>query len=102
MTRPDAERYVVDADRVGQGVTYGPAVDADGYVLTSITDRGRVEIVFPERAMYTLWTEVRGTPWPDSIEDDEQDRRVRQLVQLANDAGEERLEEAIAVLRGER
>ncbi|WP_281195814.1 hypothetical protein [Halorubrum sp. F4] len=102
MTRPDAERYVVDADRVGQGVTYGPAVGADGYVLTTITDAGRVEIVFPEFAMYTLWTEVRGTPSPDSFEDDEHDRRVRQLVQLGNDAGEERLEEAIAVLRGER
>jgi hypothetical protein len=36
------ERYVVDADRVGLGVTYGPARDADGYVLTSITDGERV------------------------------------------------------------
>jgi len=102
MNRPQAERHLVDADTVGQGVTYGPAVGVGGYVLTTITDDGRVEIVFPEIAMYTLWSEVRGTPWPDSFEDDEHDRRVRQLVQLGNDSSEERLEEAIAVLRGER
>ena len=100
MTRPDAERYTVDA-RVGKGVTYGPSRDADGYVLTAITDDGRVELDFSEEAMYTLWTEVRGTPWPDH-RDDERDRRVRRLVQLANDAGDDRLDEAIAVLRGER
>lgn len=101
MSRPDVERYVVDADRVGLGVTYGPAYDVDGYVLTTITDDGRVELVFPEKAMYTLWTEVRATPWPDH-RDDECDRRVRQLVQLANDSSGERLDEALAVLRGER
>jgi len=96
------ERRVVDAERVGLGVTYGPARDADGYVLTSITDGGRVELVLPEPAMYTLWTEVRNTPWPDYSVDDDRDVRLDHLVQLANDASDERLDEAVAVLRGER
>jgi len=102
VNHPDVERYTVDADRVGLGVTYGPAYDADGYVLTTITDEGRVEIEFPERAMYTLWTEVRHTPWPDYSADGARDPRLDRLVQLAIDASDERLDEAVAVLRGER
>jgi len=99
----DADRYVVDAAEVGQGVTYGPSVrhDGDGYVLTVTTDEGRLEVVFPEEAMYTLWTEVRGVPWPERDVGDD-DRLVRQLVHLANGADEESLREAIWVLGGER
>ena len=102
MSRPDAERYTVDAAPVGLGVTYGPAGGADGYRLTTLTDDGRVEIVFPEPAMYTLWTEVRHTPWPDHSVNDDRDVRLDHLLQLAIDASDERLEEAVAVLRGER
>lgn len=101
MTHPDAERYTVRTDRMG--VTYGPLVDADGYVLTILTaDGGRVEIEFPEKSMYDLWTEVRGTPWPEPDRPGEHDRLVHHVLQLANDAGEETLRECLRVLRGEQ
>lgn len=102
MTR-DAQRFVVDVDDVGQGVTYGPSVrhDGDGYVLTVTAAEDRVEIVLPPEAMYTLWTEVRGVPWPERDAGVE-DRLVRQLVHYTNGADEASLREAIRVLGGER
>ena len=100
----DAERFVVDVDEVGQGVTYGPSVrhDGDGYVLTLTTAEGRVEVVFPPEAMYTLWTEVRGVPWPEPDHGGVEDRLVRQLVHYANGADEEMLRGAIALFGGEQ
>jgi hypothetical protein len=63
---------------------------------------GRVEIVLPPEAMYTLWTEVRGVPWPEPDHVGVEDRLVRQLLHAANGADEEGLREAIRVLGGER
>lgn len=102
MSGKGIERRVVDAERVLTGVTYGPAVDADGYVLTLITADGPLEVEFDEEAMYLLWTEVRGTPWPDPPTPRENDLLVKRLVELANGADEEMLREAIRALGGER
>jgi hypothetical protein len=77
MSQRDVERRVVDAERVLTGVTYGPATDADGYVLTLITADGPLEVEFDEEAMYLLWTEVRGTPWPDPPTPRENDLLVK-------------------------
>jgi len=96
------ERRVVDAERPLTGVTYGPSVDADGYVLTLITADGPLEVECDEEAMYLLWTEVRGTPWPDPPTPTETDLLVTRLVELADGADEEMLKEAIRALRGER
>ena len=102
MSGSDIESRVVDAERPLTGVTYGPAVDADGYVLTLITANGPLEVEFNEEAMYLLWTEVRGTPWPDPPPPSETDLLVKRLVELANGADEEMLKEAIRALGGER
>ena len=102
MSQRDVERRVVDAERVLTGVTYGPATDADGYVLTLITADGPLEVEFDEEAMYLLWTEVRATPWPDPPTPRENDLLVKRLVELANGADEEMLREAIRALGGER
>lgn len=95
------ERRVVDAERVLTGITYGPAVDADGYVLT-LNTADPLEVEFDEEAMYLLWTEVRGTPWPDAPTPRENDLLVKRLVELANGADEEMLRAAIRALGGER
>jgi len=102
VSRRDVESRVVDAERPLTGVTYGPAVDADGYVLTLITAEGPLEVEFDEEAMYLLWTEVRGTPWPDPPTSTETDLLVKRLVELANGADEEMLRDAIRALGGER
>lgn len=92
----DVERYTASTDR--PGVTYGPAVGTDGYVLAVTTDDGRVEIVFPERPMYSLWTEVKGVPWPDRDRTSERDRMIRQVVHASNGADEEMLRNALEAL----
>ena len=102
MSGRNVESRVVDAERPLTGVTYGPAVDADGYVLTLITANGPLEVEFNEEAMYLLWTEVRGTPWPDPPTPSESDLLVKRLVELANGADEEMLRAAIRALGGER
>ena len=102
MSESNVERRVVDAERPLTGVTYGPAVDADGYVLTLITADGPLEVEFDKEAMYLLWTEVRGTPWPEPETLTESDPLVKRLVELANGADEEMLKDAIRALGGER
>ncbi|QKG91667.1 hypothetical protein HPS36_01955 [Halorubrum salinarum] len=102
MGSRNIERRVVDAERPLTGVTYGPTVDDDGYVLTLITADGPLEVEFDADAMYLLWTEVRGTPWPDAQTPTEQDLLVKRLVELANGADEEMLKSAIRALGGER
>lgn len=101
MSGRGVERRVVDTERPLTGVTYGPTVDADGYVLTLITAVGPLEVEFDEEAMYLLWTEVRGTPWPDSPTSGE-NLLVKRLVELANGADEEMLRDAIRALGGEQ
>ncbi|ELZ30118.1 hypothetical protein [Halorubrum distributum] len=98
----DIERRVVDAERPLTGVTYGPTVDDDGYVLTLITAEGPLEVEFDEEAMYLLWTEVKGTPWLDPPTSTERDLLAKRLVELANGADEEMLKDAIRALGGER
>ncbi|WP_256288804.1 hypothetical protein [Halobellus inordinatus] len=94
----NTERLRVEGAR---GIVYGPAVDAEGYVLAIGTDERRVEIELDEDAMYTLWTEVKGTPWPEPDRMAEKDRLVRQVLHAANGADEEGLREALRVLGGE-
>ena len=74
----------------------------DGYVLTLITADGPLEVEFDEEAMYLLWTEVKGTPWPDPPTSTERDLLVKRLVELANGADEEMLRAAIRALGSER
>lgn len=102
MSGRGVEHRIVEADHVGTGVTYGPAMDADGYVLTLITAEGPLEAELGKAAMYTLWTEVRGTPWPEPDHPSEADMLVRRLVDLANGADVERLRAAIRALGGGR
>ncbi|AGF91272.1 hypothetical protein HAPG_00087 [Halorubrum phage GNf2] len=102
MSGSDVERRVVDPERPFTGVTYGPAVDDDGYVLTLITADGPLEVEFDEESMYLLWTEVKGTPWPDPPTSTERDLLVKRLVELANGADEELLKDAISALGGKR
>lgn len=86
-----------------RGIVYGPRSDGDdGYVLTLASEDGRVEARLDEAAMYHLWTEVRGVPWPEPDEFNEKDRRVKQVLHAANGADLETLDEALRVLRGDR
>lgn len=85
-----------------RGIVYGPAADAEGYVLQVATEERRVEIELDKDAMYTLWTEVKGVPWPEPDHIGEKDRLVRQVLHAANGADEEMLKDALAVLGGER
>jgi hypothetical protein len=95
-----SDRHTVTGAR---GIVYGPAADADGYVLTIATDGGhRLELELDEDAMYTLWTEVKGVPWPEPDHIGEKDRLVRQVLHAANGADEEMLREALRVLGGEQ
>ena len=92
-----SERYVADDSM--PVISYGPRGDRDGYTLAVTTDDGeRVEITLDKRAMYELWLEVRGVPWPER--DDDCDRSIRQLLHYANGAKKERVEKAIDVLVG--
>ena len=93
------DRYAVSG---ADGIVYGPAFDSEGYVLLVATEERRVEIELDEDAMYTLWTEVKGVPWPEPDEMARKDRLVRQVLHAANGADEESLREALGVLGGER
>ncbi|WP_226023202.1 hypothetical protein [Halomicrobium salinisoli] len=92
--------FVVDGDR--PAVSYGPSHRSQPgeWVLSVTTEGGRVEIKLDEEAMYDLWTEVRGVPWPQPDDQSEKDRLVRQLVHFANGADEEMLHDAIEALGG--
>lgn len=82
-------------------VTYGPSNGVGEWVLSVSTESGRVEIELGEAAMWDLWLEVRGVPWPGA-ENDGKDRLVRRLVQAANDADREMLFDALEALGGEQ
>jgi hypothetical protein len=88
-------------DDVERGIVYGPSADLEGgYVLTVTTENaGTVEVEVPEDAMYQLWTEVQGTPWPDTTDDqDEAARLRRRLVDLARGADADMLQDALDAL----
>jgi hypothetical protein len=94
------QRYTLP-DSLERGIVYGPAADLeDGYVLTLTTaDAGTVEIEVPEQTMYQLWTEVQGTPWPDTTDDQEEAAQLRRrLVDLARGADAEMLRDALDAL----
>jgi hypothetical protein len=84
-----------------KSITYGPSSEIeDGYVLTITTDsQDRVDIHFPEDAMYELWTEVQHTPWPDTLDEQDEAGELRhRLVDLAMGADAEMLQNAVDVL----
>ncbi len=88
-------------------VTYGPVSVADGdwidtWMLTVTTESGCVEVELPRGAMYSLWREVRGVPWPEAqTENRERHRFVQELVRRGNDASLQLLSDAVQVLRGD-
>lgn len=91
------DRYDVDESR--RAVSYGPVPGSDRWVLSfSTSDGDRVDIELQERAMYDLWVEVRGVPWPQRHED--KDRSIRQLLHYATGSTEERIQKAIDVIVG--
>jgi hypothetical protein len=84
-------------------VSYGPAGrnrPGEFTLAVSTVDGERVDIGLGEHAMYRLWMEVRGTPWPWPDHENRRDRLVREVLHLANGADEEMLREAIEVLGG--
>jgi|GEM_PF-1863780 len=85
-------------------ISYGPDPYRNAeWCLSATTGEQKVELLLGERAMYRLWTEVRGVPWPDRSDVERhatQDRLIRQLLDRANGADEEMLREALAVLEG--
>jgi len=94
-----ASDFVVDDER--PVVSYGPTHPADTrgeWVLAVTCESERVEIVLDERAMYDLWIEVRGVPWPERADRGEHDRLVRQVVHAANGADDEMLRDALEAL----
>jgi hypothetical protein len=106
------EREHERAIRVGddfQSINYGPvAVDAEEWSLFIRTADGeRLELRLGEAAMYELWTEVQGRPWPDRHEEHETQRTLRhEIVDRVNgmDVGglREVLDVIEAIERGER
>jgi len=92
----DINQFDIAEDR--PAISYGPhATRDDQWVLAATTGTVRVELLLEERAMYDLWTEVKGVPWPDR-DGSEKDRLVRQVVHAANGADEAMLRDALAVL----
>jgi hypothetical protein len=84
-------------------VSYGPSVDAAGWVIAFTTESGRVEIQLDDESMYQLWVETRNVPWPNrAVEGERRDRLVRRVVHAANDADAEMLEDALAALGAEQ
>ncbi len=59
----DVERYSVGR---AASVTYGPlGAEPEPWTLRFATEGGeRVVVRLDREAMYELWTEVRGVPWP--------------------------------------
>ncbi|MFC6987549.1 hypothetical protein ACFQJD_00275 [Haloplanus sp. GCM10025708] len=68
-----------------KNISYGPSSRENAaYVLRIGTEDGTVEIHLDEEEMYELWTEVQHTPWPDTLEEQEEAGELRrQLVDLA-------------------
>ncbi|MXR39821.1 hypothetical protein GRX01_00395 [Halobaculum sp. WSA2] len=78
--------------------------DPEPWTLRFETEGGeRVVVRLDRDAMYELWTEVRGVPWPTvhrHPERRERDELVREIVERANVAGESELREALDALGG--
>jgi len=86
-------------------VTYGPSSRLDdGYVLDVGTeDGGRVDIHLPEDAMYSLWTEVQHSPWPDTLPEQDEAAELRgELVDRAMGADADMLRDALDALDDQR
>ncbi|MDM9627431.1 hypothetical protein QTL95_16100 [Rhizobium sp. S152] len=99
----DVERYSVGR---AASVTYGPlGAEPEPWTLRFATEGGeRVVVRLDREAMYELWTEVRGVPWPTVHRDPERrekDELVRELVERANVADATQLREALDTLGGE-
>lgn len=93
--------YVAEDDE--KACNYGPSAKLDdGWVLDVTTDDGgHVDVHFPEGAMYGLWVEVQGQPWPDRLDDQAEEADLRrELVERANGADAETLHEALEAIKG--
>lgn len=83
-----------------KNVSYGPSSRGDAtYVLRVGTEDGTVEIHLDEDEMYELWTEVQHTPWPDTLDEQDEAGELRhRLVDLAMGADAEMLRDALNAL----
>jgi hypothetical protein len=83
-----------------KNVSYGPSSRAGAaFVLRVGTEDGTVELHLDEDEMYELWTEVQHTPWPGTLDEQEEAGRLRQrLVDLAMGADAEMLRDALNAL----
>lgn len=90
MPKPDVTlRARTDRDTI----SYGPSREGDdsAWMLAWVTPDGeRVELHLTEEQMYTLWTEVKNTPWPNARRNDPKDtlRTIVAEVAGALDEGE--------------
>lgn len=94
----DIHEYRVAEDR--PAISYGPDPYREGaWCLAATTGEERVELLLNEQAMYQLWTETKGVPWPSQDREGQaKDRLVRQVLHAANNADAEMLRDALAVL----
>jgi len=83
-----------------KNVSYGPSARGDAaFVLRVGTDDGTVELHLDEDEMYELWTEVQHTPWPNTLDEQEEVGRLRQqLVDRAMGADAKMLRDALDAL----
>lgn len=91
-----------------RSLNYGEArTDREAWSLFVGTQDGeRLELLLGEAAMYELWTEVQGRPWPDATHQTEEIRTLRrEIVERANGMDEEGLRATLdaieAIQRGE-
>ncbi|QLG64044.1 hypothetical protein HUG12_10955 [Halorarum salinum] len=92
--------------RVGRpaSVTYGPgSSDGDDWELRFSTIGGeRIVAELAREQMYELWIEVKGVPWPKSVDDyRRRDDLLGELVERANMACNEQLRDALTAIGGE-
>lgn len=94
-----AGEYVLEDSQ--KAITYGPSSEVEsGYVLTVTTaNGGRVDLHLPEDTMYGLWTEVQHSPWPDTLDEQDEAAELRQqLVDRAMGADADALRDALDAL----
>jgi len=80
-----------------KNISYGPSSrEGAAYVLRVGTADGEVNIHLGEDEMYELWTEVQHTPWPDTLDEQDEAAELRQrLVDLAMGADADSLRDAL-------
>jgi len=80
-----------------KNISYGPSSrDGAAFVLRVGTSDGEVNIHLGEDEMYELWTEVQHTPWPDTLDEQDEAADLRQrLVDLAMGADADSLRDAL-------